>query len=212
MFWTIYEARLEGADGPFVENYKPIKATRRLSPRGILYFLAMWSLLTSLINSIINVAFSMESLDPPHEVEENGVDMYVGVIVFFGHLFPMALVAIIWGVHAYTADSSWREFGYFGTKDSVLLALLQQLCLRRFAVVGTRRLVDSGADHRRPCRFHLGGRRLLRLPRDHDAGGLVPHAVVDLRRTLVGAARRVHPVRQRAVERSNGHTCRRIRS
>ena len=78
----------------------------------------MWSLLTSLINSIINVAFSMESLDPPHEVEGNGVGMYVGVIVFFGHLFPMALVAIIWGVHAYTADSSWREFGYFGTKDS----------------------------------------------------------------------------------------------
>ncbi|MAT09513.1 MAG: hypothetical protein CMM02_00765 [Rhodopirellula sp.] len=118
MFWTIYEARLEGADGPYVENYKPIKATRRLSPRGILYFLAMWSLLTSLINSIINVAFSMESLDPPHEVQGRGVGLYVGVVVFFGHLLPMTLVAIIWGVHAYTADSSWREFGYFGTKDS----------------------------------------------------------------------------------------------
>ena len=118
MFWTIYEADLQDGDGPFVENYIPDKKTRRLSPRGILYFLAMWSLLTSLINSIINVAFSMESLDPPHEVQGNGVGMYVGVIVFFSHLFPMALVAIIWGVHAYTADEAWRKFGYFGTQDS----------------------------------------------------------------------------------------------
>jgi hypothetical protein len=96
----------------------PRALSRQISPRAVLYFVAMWSLLTSLFNSIFNMAYSSYSLDPDMSIEGGGAATYVGLILVVGHLAPMALLATIWGVHTHTAEEAWREFGYWGTKDS----------------------------------------------------------------------------------------------
>ena len=47
----------------------------------------------------------------------------IGMYLVFGHLAPMALLATIWGVHTYTSEAAWREYGYFGTRDSTCCGL-----------------------------------------------------------------------------------------
>lgn len=138
MFWQAYEfdeAELVKPDGspiynnvydPETEKTTQVRATamipregtRYISPRAVLYFVAMWALLTSLFNSIFNMAYSSYSLDPDMSIEGGGAGTYIGLILILGHLAPMALLATIWGVHTHTAEAAWRDFGYWGTKDS----------------------------------------------------------------------------------------------
>ena len=130
MFWQVHEyeprqaldwngkPRVNDVNGEPVMIRAPMPSSRRLSPRAILYFLAMWSLLTSLFNSIFHMLYSTYSLDPDMSIEGPGAGIFVGAIVIFGHLAPMALLATIWGVHTYTSEAAWREFGYCGTRDS----------------------------------------------------------------------------------------------
>lgn len=114
-----YETDGEGGlDGEPILLRVPRPSSRRLSPRAILYFVAMWALLTSLFNSIFHMMYSSYSLDPDMSIEGPGAGIYVGLIFVVGHLAPMALLATIWGVHTYTAEASWREYGYCGTRDS----------------------------------------------------------------------------------------------
>ena len=130
MFWQVHEhepqqARDWSNNLRFDPNTEeaimlrgPMASSRRLSPRAVLYFFAMWALLTSLFNSIFHMLYSTYSLDPDMSVEGPGAGIYVGAIIVFGHLAPMALLATIWGVHTYTSEAAWREYGYFGTRDS----------------------------------------------------------------------------------------------
>lgn len=135
MFWQVHEheprqaldwnnnPRFKKSDdgvitGEPVMIRAPMSSSRRLSPRAVLYFFAMWALLTSLFNSIFNMLYSTYSLDPDMSIEGPGAGIYVGAILIFGHLAPMALLATIWGVHTYTSEAAWREYGYFGTRDS----------------------------------------------------------------------------------------------
>lgn len=90
---------------------------RQFSPRGLLYFIAVWSIFVSLFNGIFNIAYSVRRLDPPYEYESNGMAMYIWIIVVWGHVAPLILVSIIWWKATNVPESRWRRFFYGGAPD-----------------------------------------------------------------------------------------------
>ena len=92
-------------------------AKRTWSLRGILYTVAVWSMLASLANATVNIVHSLDRLDPPYEYEGPGMGMFIGMIVIWGHVLPLILVAIIWWKATNVAESRWRSFYYGGARD-----------------------------------------------------------------------------------------------
>lgn len=99
-----------------VPKDRSLPRRRVCSLRGVLYTVAVWAMLVSLCNAIINVAHSLDRLDPPNDYEGYGVVLFVWVIVFWGHVLPMTLVAIIWWKATNVAESRWRAFYYGGAR------------------------------------------------------------------------------------------------
>jgi hypothetical protein len=95
------------------ENGNPVRV---FSWRGLLYGVAVWAMLTSFLNAIFNIHYSIERLDPPFEYEGNGMLMFIWIIVFWGHLAPLVLVGIIWWKATNVAESKWRSFHYGGSR------------------------------------------------------------------------------------------------
>lgn len=90
---------------------------RQFSLRGFLYFVAVWSMLVSFFNGVFNIAYSVRRLDPPYEYEQDGMIMYLWIIVFWGHVLPLILVSIIWWKATNVPESRWRRFFYGGAPN-----------------------------------------------------------------------------------------------
>ena len=99
-----------------VPTDRSLPRRRVFSLRGLLYTVAVWAMLVSLANASVNVVHSLDRLDPPYEYESMGMSLFFWVIVFWGHVLPLTLVAIIWWKATNVPESRWRAFYYGGAR------------------------------------------------------------------------------------------------
>ena len=78
-----------------------------LSPRCVLYAVAMWALVADLIETMIHFTLAATKVGARDGL---GYGLFFGVVLTFGKLAPILLVALIWAWHRETPEHAWRNY------------------------------------------------------------------------------------------------------
>ena len=83
------------------------------SPRCVLYALVVYALVVDIFESIVHSTIALTALgQASHPFETRGVYIYLGIVLGFGKLLPLLLVALVWRFHRAIPEFVWRTYAF----------------------------------------------------------------------------------------------------
>ena len=107
----IYDALTEDKPGYYPHFGQLPCVSWKPSVRCLIYAIVVYALVVDMFESLVHVTFALDALGQGSQpYETRGVGLYFGVVIGFGKLFPLVLVALVWRFHRAVPEFVWRTY------------------------------------------------------------------------------------------------------